>query len=35
MNPWPDGTDYVISSFGADWRPRGDGVDADLSTSSL
>ena len=35
MSPGLDGSDYVISSFGADRQPGGEGVAADISTSDL
>lgn len=35
MSPGLNGADYVISSFGADRQPGGEGVDADLSTTDL
>ena len=35
MSPGLDGSDYEITSYGADRRPGGEGVDADLSTTDL
>ena len=35
LSPGPDGSKYVVYSFGADGQPGGEDFDADISTADL